>query len=68
VPNGIGDLVELAVVHLEKGMEDAALHGLEAILKIGYGAVLDDIGGVIEEVVVEKLFKVCHSLIPKDQR
>jgi hypothetical protein len=60
----VGDLVELAVVHLEKGVEDAPLHGLQAVSDVGDRPVLDDIGGVVEEVVVEDLAYVGHGPRP----
>ena len=56
----VGHLVELAVVHLEEGMHDAPLHGLEAVLEVGYGPVLDYVGRVVEVIVVEDLLDVGH--------
>jgi hypothetical protein len=58
VPDHVGDLVEFAVVHLEEGVEDAPLHGLEPVLEVGYRPVLDDVGGVVEVVLVEDLLYV----------
>ncbi len=57
----VRDLVELAVVHLEEGVHDAPLHGLEAVFEIRYGPVLDDVGRVVEEILVEDLLDVCHG-------
>ena len=45
----VGDLVETAIVHLPKRVEDAALDGLEAVVDVGDGAVEDDVAGVFEE-------------------
>ena len=60
VAHHVRDLVELAVVHLEEGVEDAALNRLEAVLYVGYRAVHDDVGRVVEKVVLEYLSDVCH--------
>ena len=58
----VGDLVETAVVHLPERMEDAPLHRLEPIVDIGNGPILDDIGGILEEVRVHQLAKrVIHA-------
>ena len=48
----VGHLVVLAVVDLEEGMQDAALNGLQAVVDLRNRPVLDDVGGVFEEVVV----------------
>ena len=63
VPDDVGHLVELAVVHLEEGVEYAPLHRLEPVLEVGYRPVLDDVGGIVEVVVVEDLLYVCHQTI-----
>ena len=47
----IGDLVEAAVVHVPEGVEDAALHRLQAVVDVRHGAVEDDVAGVVEEPV-----------------
>jgi hypothetical protein len=52
----IGDLVELAVVRLEQGMEDAPLYGLEPSSRSGMARVLDHVGGVEKEIVLRKSF------------
>ena len=39
----VGDLVEAPVVHLDHGVKDSSLYGLEAVLDIGNGPVLYDI-------------------------
>ena len=56
----VGHLVELSVVGLEEGVEDPPLHGLEPVLDVGYRAVLDHVGRVVEEILVEDLFHVGH--------
>ena len=48
----VGHLVVLAVVDLEERVEDAALDGLQAVVDFGNRPVLDDVGGVFEEVAV----------------
>ena len=45
----VGDLVETAVVHFPKGVEDASLDGLEAVVDVGDGAVENDVAGVVEK-------------------
>ena len=52
VADDVGGLVGSAVIDLMQDPEDAALHGFETVVHVGNGAVLDDIGGVIEEVAV----------------
>ena len=48
----VGHLVVLAVVDLEEGVEDAALNGFQAVVDFRNRPVLDDVGGVFEEVAV----------------
>ena len=65
VPHGlahhVGDLVVLPVVHLEEGVENAALHRLEPVVDLRYGAVLDEVGGVLQVVVFEEFVGVSHG-------
>ena len=51
----VGHLVELAVVHFVQRMQDAALHGLEPVVEVGDGPVLDDVGGVFEIIVIVEI-------------
>ena len=53
-------LVEAAVVHLVHGMQNAALHRLEAVLEIGHGAVENRIARVVQEPAVVQLFQVVY--------
>ena len=53
-------LVETAVVHLVHGMQNAALYRLEAVLKIGHGAVENRIARVVQEPAVVQLFQVVY--------
>ena len=52
VPDDVGHLVETAVVHLAQAVQDSALHRLQAVVLVRYGAFEDDVARVIEEVVV----------------
>ena len=56
----VGHLVELAVVRLEQRVQDAPLDGLEPVVQVRYGPVLDHVARVVEEIVVEELLDVCH--------
>jgi len=49
----IGHLVETAVVHVEQGLEDAALHRLQPVVDIGNGPLSDDIGGILKKILFE---------------
>ena len=52
VADDVGGLVGPAVVDAVEHPEDAALDGFEAVVHVGDGPVLDDVGGVVEEVAV----------------
>ena len=45
----VGDLDELAPIHLLHAVQQAALYGLQSIIYMGYGTLEDDVGGVVEE-------------------
>ncbi len=51
--NDVGHLGEAAVVGLLHGMENAALHGLEAIVDVGHRAVQNHIRGIVNPVVAK---------------
>ena len=53
-------LVETAVVHLVHGMQNTALHRLQAVLEIGHGAVENRIARVVQEPAVVQLFQVVY--------
>ena len=53
VADDVGHLDEFAVVVLVQRMEDPALHRLEAVVQVGDRTVADDVGGVLDEVVVD---------------
>src|SRR4030042_2049869 len=62
----VGDLVELAVVHLVQRVEDAALHGLAPVPQAGDGPVHDDVTRVVEEVAPHEGLELAlgaHGLI-----
>ncbi len=61
VAHHVGHLVELAVVHLHQRVKDAPLHGLEPVVQVRDGPVLDDVGRVFQKVGVEKRFDVGHA-------
>ena len=48
----VGDLVILAVIDLEEGVENAALNGLQSVVDFRNSPVFYDVGGVFEEVPV----------------
>ena len=48
----VGYLVEVAVVGLLHGMQDAPLHGLEAVLDVWHGTLKYHIGGIVEKPVL----------------
>ena len=47
----ICDFLESAVIHLDEGMYDSPLNGLEAVLKLGNGPVPYNIGSVFYEIL-----------------
>ena len=54
VADDVGHLDELAVVVALDRMQDAPLHGLEAVFQRGDGAVADDVARVGQEVAVHQ--------------
>ena len=62
--HNVGHLVELAVVHGDKGMEYTPLHRLEAVHQIRDCAVADYIGGILQEIIFIKLRYLCHITPP----
>ena len=55
LPDDVGDLVVAAVVQLVHGVQDAALHGLEAVVEMRDRALEDHVAGVVEEPVAVEL-------------
>ncbi len=54
VADDVGDLDELAVVVAVERVQDAPLHGLEAVFQRGDGAVADDVARVRQEIAVHQ--------------
>ncbi len=52
VADHVGDLDEAAVILLRERVHDPPLHRLEAVRQVGNGAFADDVGGVLQKVVV----------------
>ena len=50
----IGNLLEPAVVHVMQGLQNAALHRFQAVVNIGNRALLDDIRGILDEILVKE--------------
>ena len=53
VADGVGDLVVAAVFELPHRVENAALDRLEAVVEMGNRAIKNDVGGVVDEPVLE---------------
>ena len=62
--HNVGHLVELAVVHGDKGVQYTPLHRLEAVHQIRDCAVADYIGGILQEIIFIKLRYLCHITPP----
>ncbi|MPM95701.1 hypothetical protein SDC9_142856 [bioreactor metagenome] len=46
-------LVEFAVIHLKKRVDDTPLHRLEPVDKIGDCPLLDDVAGIFKKILSE---------------
>jgi len=57
LPHHIGDLVEPAVLHVEQGLQNPALHRLQPVMDIGNGPLPDDIGRVFQKILLKELLK-----------
>ena len=53
--HNVGHLVELAVVHGDKGVEYAPLNRLETVHQVRDSTVPDYIGCILEEIIFIKL-------------
>ena len=62
--HNVSHLVELAVIHGDKGMEYAPLHRLETVHQIRDSPVADYIGGILQEIIFIKLRYLCHITPP----
>ena len=58
----VGDLMETPVIHLEKSIEDAPLHGFAAIPKVRNGTVQNDVTGVFEKIPLHQRINEAHAL------
>ena len=56
----VGHLVVAAVVDDLHGVEDAPLHGLQAVLDVRHGALQDHVGGVIQKPVLVHARELAH--------
>jgi hypothetical protein len=52
VPYDVGYLVEAAIIHAFHGMQDPSLHRLQSIDDMRHRPFQDDIGGIINEIVL----------------
>ena len=52
VPNDVGHFVEPTVFQFPQRMEQPALHGFETVFQRGNCAFQDDVGGVIQEIIL----------------
>ena len=61
--NDISDLVKAAILHIEQGLEDAALDRFQTIFNGGNGALPDDIGGVFKKIFIKELVKFARDCV-----
>ncbi len=54
VADDVGDFDEFAVVVLLQRKQDAPLHGLKPVVEVGDGAVADDVGGILQKILVHE--------------
>ena len=52
VPNHVGHFVEPTVFQFPQRMEQPALHGFETVFQRGNCAFQDDVGGVVQEIIL----------------
>lgn len=52
VTHDVGHLVVSSVVHALHAVEDASLHGFQAVLDVGYGAFQDHVRRIVQEPVL----------------
>lgn len=51
------NLMKPAVVHIEEGLEDAALNRFETVVDIWNGSLFDNVGSVFQEIAIKELTK-----------
>ena len=65
VAHNVCHLVIPPVVHALHRVHDAALHGLEAVLNVGYGTLQDYVRGVVQKPVLVHSAQVVHHCCVK---
>ena len=61
VSHDVGHLVVAPVVHTLHRVQDAALHGLEAVLDVRNGAIQYGVGGIVQKPVLVHTAQVVHG-------
>ena len=61
LPHDVGHLVVAAVVDHLHGVENAPLHGFQAVAHMGHGAFQDHVGGVVQEPVLIHARQLAHA-------
>ena len=61
VAHDVRHLIISAVVHTLHRVKDAALHGFQAVLQMGHGAVEDAVAGIIEEPILIHAAQMMHG-------
>ena len=60
IPNDVGNLVELTVIHFHHRVQNSSLNRLQPVFNIGNRTVLNDVGSIFKEVFVQQGFDVFH--------
>ena len=63
----IGHLCVASVVHPVHGVQHAPLHGLQSVNDVRYGPLEDDIGGIVQEPVLEHPGKLVFVAVRAEQ-
>ena len=63
VAHNIGHFVVTSVIHALHGMEDAPLHGFEAVHNVWDSAFQDYIGSIIQEPVLVHLVQMMRNAV-----
>ncbi len=61
VSHDVRHLIISAVVHALHRVEDASLHGLQAVLQVGNGSVENAVAGIVEEPVLIHAAQMVHG-------
>ena len=54
----VGDLLETAVIHIVKRLQDSALDRLQAVINIRDCPLFNDIRGILDEVFIKELVEL----------